>query len=273
EVVWGDEDSLIDSFKPKDGFRIYTNGNRLAAFRRLLDYTKCVARPEADGKIHIFEPTITGAVYDYEYYRGVESGHPFWAKAYRKTLVIPNYIIVKSRKDDEDKYSGEAKDQDSIDALATNGYNGEIRQYKLARLESDDDADLITAAILSKYKLHADMGGAELRTMNVGAEVFDYVKITDDRQGDYREGNIGYLGRHYKPGRGKAATQWSLNFSFGGWLSIRKLANDLNVYPDGLQQYMEELFVENLYATYIYAQMIDVEFLSAISANMGQLSA
>jgi len=272
DVVWDSEDSLINSFKPKDGLRIYTNGSRLAVLRRLLDYTHCVARAEDDGKVHIFNPTISGEVYDYEYVRAVASGHPFWAKAYRKSLVIPNYIIVKSRKDDTDKYSGEAKDQDSIDALATNGYNGEIRQYKLARLESDADATNIAEAILSKYKLHADMGGAEV-PMNVGAEVFDYVKVTDDRESDYRVGNIGYIGRHYKPGRGKAGTQWSLNFSFGGWLSVRGLASNLNVYPDGLQQYFEEIFVENLYATYIYAQMIDVEFLSALTANMGQLTA
>jgi len=270
EVVWDSEDDLIDSFQPKDGFKILTNWCRLAVLRKLLDFTKCVARPEADGKIHIFNPTISGEVYDYEYERAVEGKHPFWSKAYRKSLVIPNYIIVKSRKNDTDKYEGEAKDQDSIDALATNGYNGEIRQYKLARLQSDDEAKDIAEATIGKYQLHANMGGAEV-PMNVGAEIFDYVKVTDDRESDYRVGNVGHISRHIK--RGRRSGHWTMNFSFGGWLSVRGLASDLNVYPDGILPYYEELFVENLYTTYIYAQMIDVDFLSAFTAHMGQLTA
>ena len=67
DVVFDSEDNLIDSYKPKDGFRIYTNGSRLAAIRRLLDYTKCVPRWGGDGKVHILNPTTTGTTYDYEY--------------------------------------------------------------------------------------------------------------------------------------------------------------------------------------------------------------
>ena len=36
EVVFDSEDSLIDSYRPKDGFRIYTGGSRLAAIKRLV---------------------------------------------------------------------------------------------------------------------------------------------------------------------------------------------------------------------------------------------
>lgn len=259
QVVYDSEDSLIDSYKPRDGFRIYHNGSRLAALRRLIDFTHCMMRFGSDGKIHILKPTTTGSNYDYEY--SLASGHTFFAKAYRKTLVIPNYIVVQSNKDDEPQYSGYAKDQDSIDAFR------EIRQFARTRLEGDGQGEDIAEAILGKYQLNAEMGAAEV-PMNCGAELLDYVKVTDEkREGNYRVGNIGSITRKYKPG------QYTMQFSFGGWLTVRGLSSNLEVYPDGVQQHIEELFVDELYATYIYTTMIDAEFLSAIAANMGLLTA
>jgi hypothetical protein len=66
-VVFDSEDDLIGSYKPCDGFRIYTSGSRLAAIRRLLDYTGCLMLAKADGKLHVLLPTTSGEVYDYEY--------------------------------------------------------------------------------------------------------------------------------------------------------------------------------------------------------------
>ena len=66
-VVYDSEDSLIDSFMPKDTFRIYQNGSRLAALRRLIDYTGCAIRWGADGNVHVFVPTVSGTSYDYQY--------------------------------------------------------------------------------------------------------------------------------------------------------------------------------------------------------------
>jgi hypothetical protein len=43
--------------------------------------------------------------------------------------------------------------------------------------------------------------------MNVGAEVHDYVKVTDNVEGDNRVGNIGYLTREFEAGK--------FNFTFG----------------------------------------------------------
>lgn len=66
-IEWEGTNTLADSYTPKDGFRIYKGGSRLAALRRLLDYTKSVVRFRADGKLYIFEPITTGTDYDYEY--------------------------------------------------------------------------------------------------------------------------------------------------------------------------------------------------------------
>ncbi|KKK46661.1 hypothetical protein LCGC14_3163020, partial [marine sediment metagenome] len=55
-------------------------------------------------------------------------------------------------------------------------------------------------AILTRYQLEAEKGSGFV-PMNCGQEVYDYVKITDSRQGDTRVGNIGYLNRTFTPGK------------------------------------------------------------------------
>jgi len=257
-VVWDDEN--LTTYKPKDGFRIYVGGSRLAALRRLLDYTGLVPRFEADGKIHILKPNISGVDYDYEY--SLEAGHAFFSQAYRKRLVIPNYIVVQSREDDDPDYYGYAKDQESMDALAHDDWDGSIRNYYQMVLESDDQAEDIAEAILSKGLLAADGGAADV-PMNVGAELFDYNKVTDARENDYRVGNIGYLARHYKPGRGNTPTEWHLTFSFGNWFSAlktRKALKDLETYTDQGSNF-QRLWVDDLYAEHITAENIDMYWL------------
>lgn len=250
DVVWDSEDSLIDTYKPKDSFRIYEGGSRLAAIRRLLDYTYCVPRYGADGKIHILKPTTTGTTYDYEY--TLSGGHTFFSKAYRKRLVIPNYIIVHSHPDDDPQYSGYAQDAESFGKLPKR------RPYSM-RLESNAQATDIAEAILSKYQLNADMGAANV-PINVGAEIFDYVKVTDSRENDYRVGNLGHITRRYQAGRGRSQTRWEMDFTFGGWLTVRKLLNDLEVNSD-IGSYFARLWVKDLYAENIMADNLDMVWL------------
>ncbi|MFC2008628.1 hypothetical protein ACFLUT_01040, partial [Chloroflexota bacterium] len=64
---WDGTDTLATTYKPKDGFRVYTNGSRLAALRRLLEFTNCVVRVQEDGKLHFFVPTTSGTTYDHEF--------------------------------------------------------------------------------------------------------------------------------------------------------------------------------------------------------------
>ena len=256
-VDFDSEDSLIDSYQPKDGLRIYMNGSRLSALKRLLDYTGCVMRFGGDGNVHILQPVTGGTVYDYEY--SLANGHTFFSKAYRNSLVIPNYVIARSHPGDSPQYSGCASDSESISAFR------EMRYQKYACLASDAQAVIIAAALLAKFQLEAQKGEADV-PMNCGAELFDYVKVTDERESDYRAGNIGSLTRKYSPGR------YTMEFSFGGWLSVRKLFSQVEVLSDvGLDLY--RLGVKNLYAERIQAGDIDVDELSAISADIGTITA
>jgi hypothetical protein len=201
-IVWDsdEEDDPLLNHQPKDSFRIPVGGSRLAAFRRLLERTACVHRFENDGKIHIFMPTTSGSSYDYEY--SLATGeHAFFSKAYRKSLVIPNKVVVQSESDDDPQYSGNATHAASYALLPK-------IHYVTGTLASNDEAEDIAQAIINRYALNAEMGAAEV-PMNVGAELYDYVKVTDAREGDYRIGNIGGITRTYKPGK------YQMEFHFG----------------------------------------------------------
>ncbi len=239
-VDWDSEDSLINTYTPKSSFRIYLNGSRLAAIKRLLEYTGCVMRMGNDGHIHIFVPTTTGTTYDYEY--SLASGyHTFFAKAYRKRLVIPNYVWIGSLPDASPSYSGYAEDTVSSALLPK-------REFHQMYLTSNAQATAVATARLLHYQLQAE-GGAGDVPMNVGAEVYDYVKITDARQGDSVTGNIGSLTRYWNAKKGV----WRMTFSFGGWASVRDLLNELAA--EG--QYFERLQVKDLYAENIKGVSLD----------------
>lgn len=248
EVVWDSGyDALADTYKPKDGFRIYSGGSRLAALRRLLDYTANVPRFEADGKIHILKPVTTGETYDYEY--SLQKGdHVFFSKAYRNSLVFPNKVTVSSRDDDSPQYSGSAQ-VDGYDSLPA---KVKKTRFVQARLASNDEAEDIAEALIAKAEMGSKRGQAEV-PLNVGAEVFDYVKVTDSRQGDTRTGNLGYVHRRF--GKDK----WTMTFGFGNWLdSIRynQILKDLETYTDAGQSF-ERLSVGDLYAEHILADNMD----------------
>jgi len=239
EVVWDEGyDDLADTYEPADDFRIYTGGNRLAAIRKLLDYTSNVARFEADGKIHIMKPVTTGTTYDSEYALG-KGYHNFFNKAYRNTLVIPNRVVVQSRSDDEPFYQGEAQ-TDDYDSLPA-----KVKKTKFveARLESDDQGDDIAEALLSKAEMGCSRGQAEV-PINVAAEVFDYDKVTDSRQGDARTGNVGYIHRRF------GGDKWKMTFGFGNWFDLlhyQAMLNELETYTD-IDNYFSRLRVGTLYA-------------------------
>ena len=246
-VVWGTEDSLIDNYIPKDGFRIYKDSSRLAALRRLLDWTKCVARFRDDGSIYIFSPTTSGAVFDYEYSLA-EGAHTFFSKVYQKKLCLPNKIVVSSRGDDAVKYSGEASDMGSYAAL---GFYQ--TQFEETFLISDAQATAIAESILYKYQMWAEVGSLFV-PMNVVQELYDYIKVTDIRSGDFRIGNIGKLTRTVD--LTKKYAEWSMTFSFGGWLSVRDQLNNLELYPSGFGnagQYFSRLSVKDMYVENLLA--------------------
>jgi len=204
----GYDDSIINAFKPADAFSVAKGESRLSAFKKALAYTKCKCRIENDSSvatIHIFQPVTTGATYDYEYNdaEGL-TNHNFFDKSVRKRLVLPNKVTVMNHPDHSDSYTGSATDAASYAALGDQYYT----ETNYCRPSSNAQAALIATGILLKYQMAAEKGHG-FAPMNCGQEVWDYVKITDSRASDTRVGNIGYISRHYTPGK------FEMEFRFG----------------------------------------------------------
>lgn len=148
----------------------------------------------------------TAVDFDYEYNDAIAAAnHNFFDKSVRKRLVLPNKVVVMNHPDHDDEYSGSAVDAASYAALGSAKY---YTKTEYVRTSGNAQCTLIAKAILLKYQLAAEKGHG-FAPMNCGQEFSDYVKITDSRASDFRIGNIGYLNRHYRPGK------FEFEFRFG----------------------------------------------------------
>lgn len=220
-IVWGELDDLINTITPGESFYIPLNWSRLAAVRRLLDHTYCVMRFGADGRIYIFKPQTSGEEYDYEYSR--KGGHALYSKAKADSLTLPNYIIVQTPVGADPAYYGEARDMVSFRNLQ----RWEEQVETIKGLESNDQAQSVAQAILSKVQGQREVGNAFV-PMNCGQEIYDRVKVTDEWDKTEIEGNVGVIHRLWQPGK------YTMSVTFGGWLSHRKVLEEYEVYPSGL---------------------------------------
>ncbi|KKM11789.1 hypothetical protein LCGC14_1720640, partial [marine sediment metagenome] len=95
-TTFDSEDTLIDSFKPKEAFRVVINAPRLNRIQKLLSWTGSKMRAENDEALHFFDPTISGTSYDYEYKLAVSGEHSFFDKELINRFVNPNKEVVRS---------------------------------------------------------------------------------------------------------------------------------------------------------------------------------
>jgi len=243
-LVFDSEDDLIDAFIPADSFRINLNDTRLQKIKELLRYTDCIARPEADGLIHVFDPTTSGTTYDNEY--SLVQGrdyHNFFSKRFRRRVVSPNYIVFKNHPSHSDSYTGYAED-----ASAALTDMKEIETHYV-RATSNAQCTNLANALLLKYQMAAEKGSGVLPFVHFGQEVGDYVNFVDARAGDNRAGNVGFITLYYKPG------QFNMHIGFGrgplGVASLQSLAVETkqwtptaeNLLPliDNLYSYLEQV--------------------------------
>ena len=211
-ATFDDTTGIIDTFMPKDSFRIYLNDSRLSKIKQLMKHVGYKCRVEDDEEIHFFIPTTSGSTYDEEY-DDVITGHNFFEKSVRKRVIIPGYFVVSSHPDHLDPFkgwTGYAKD-DGYDALPT---DLQKRTYKYFRVTGNTQCTNIATNLLLHKQMDAEKGHG-FAPMNCLQEVFDYVKITDSKvgSGDDRTGNIGYINRKYlATGRPE---DFSMEFRFG----------------------------------------------------------
>jgi len=255
-VSYDSEDDVIAVVAPGQSFRIYLNESRLTAEGRLLNLTKCVRRFDSDGKAHIFVPTTSGTTYDYEY--SLAGPHTFYSRAGSTALTVPNAVKVTTPAGDEPAYSGTAQDADAIAK-----YGGrEVWQYQeISGLQSNEQATNVAEGILSTFQMGKD-GAAAIVPMNCGQELYDWVKITDSRSGQTATGNVGFIERRYKSG------QYEMKIGFGGWLSHRKLVNELALGAAGGSEPSWDFI--NLAVKNIVAEQIDMASVTLDTLGEGE---
>ncbi len=219
-VTYDSEDSLIDTFKPRDYFSVSINDNRWDKIEELLDYTGCKWKIGNDGSIRIFAPTISGVTYDYEYKYKVSGDHTFLAKSVRLRVVEPNKWTVASHEDHVPSYSGTAYSIKSYDL------DKKIKTLK-RRLDSSAQAQAIAEALIEREELDAERGFATF-PMNVGQEMWDYVKVTDARQGDTRVGNVQYIQKEFKKPEGNEGLTFTTAVAFGKASILSIMANAIS---------------------------------------------
>ena len=212
-ATFDDTTGIIDTFAPKDSFRVYLNDSRLSKIKGLMRHVGYKCRVEDDEEIHFFIPVTSGSSYDEEYNDAV-TGHNFFEKGVRKRVVIPGYFVVSSHPDHLSPFAGFtgfAKDS-GYDALPT---DLQKRIFKYFRVTSNAQCTSIAGNLLIHKQIDAEKGHG-FAPMNCLQEVFDHVLITDSKvgtSGDTRAGTIGYINRKYlASGRPE---DFSMQFRFG----------------------------------------------------------
>jgi hypothetical protein len=206
-ITYDSEDSLIDTFAPADYFSVHINETRRDKILELLEYTGCKIRAESAG-VHVLVPTVAGTVYNYEYKFNVSGEHNFFAKTVRNRFVNPNKEVVTT----DPSIAGTSYTGNSTSATSF-GLDPKIHTtYR--RLASNAQATAIAAAIITKRELDAERGFVTV-PMNVGQEIWDYVKVTDSRTGDTRTGNVQFIQRNVAIHFNKQPLTFSMQIAFG----------------------------------------------------------
>ena len=266
----GYDDSIINAFTPKDYFSVSKRESRLAAFKKVLAYTKCKASVENDAgtaTIHIFQPTLSGTGTEF-------TNTTFYEKSVRTRLVLPNKVIVRSHPDHTPQYTGNATDAASYASLG-NQYYTETHHIRAA---SNAQCTLIATAILQGYQLATEVGHG-ISIMDVTLDVLDRVTITDDWASDAIAGNIGYENRRYSY-YDREPTRFGFEFRFGT-LDLPGLAGtmpprSIDPFTQDIRQGYGDLFmglgaVESSLTQLIDNQRNIVDYLTAIQEYIWKL--
>ena len=133
--------------------------------------------------------------YDYQYNSDfAATNHQFWEAGARKRLVIPNKITVRSHESHIPQYSGSATDATDFALIP-------IERTSRMRLESNAQATNIAQAGIDRIRADAEQM-ALLSPPNVGQEVWDLVRVTDNRigSGTVRIANVRTIEVNFTPG-------------------------------------------------------------------------
>jgi len=214
DVVLDSSDGIVDVTKPN--YVAQFNTPYLDIIRDMMDYTKCAIRMEGDEKLHIFDVSAAPGAEDYEY----DTDHCFFSDLRDTSLILPNRIVVVNAEQiltGMTPFSGSAEDAAAIARFM------EVVQPIFADVQSDAAATELAESRLSRVQKEATRGTIEV-PMNCGQELFDYIKVTDDRADITYNAWIGSLEREWEEGK------YMLTIGLGGLSGAEGMPDDTE-YP------------------------------------------
>lgn len=179
-------DELFMDYIPSSEFSFEEGSSRKAALMALLNLTNSVCRVDDDGRIVVFMPMEEGDGLHYEY--GLYGKTPFYSYSKRDDMPEPNRIVVRTPEDADTQYIGEAVDPSFYYYPITGIYR--------AYVESDTEARELAEAYMKQLQSASSSSSASV-PLHPGIELFDRVRITDERGGTVDEGNVRYIQRRY----------------------------------------------------------------------------
>lgn len=213
-VVLDSSDGIVNVTKPYYTARF--NMSYIEIIQDLMNYTKCAIRMEGDSKLHIFSISSAPGSADYSY----NSTHNFFTDLRDTTLILPNRIVVVNAEQmlaGMTAYSGEAKDDAAIARFM------EVVQPIFADVRSDAEATAMAESRLSRVQKEATRGTIEA-PMNCGQELFDYIKVDDDRADISYYGWVGSITREWEEG------MYKITIGLGGLSGAEGMPDDTE-YP------------------------------------------
>jgi hypothetical protein len=231
--------TAIDFYHPGNWFQVYQNNTRLSWLRKLLDNSYVFPRVDSSGVVHFIKPVTTGTTYDYQYV--LSGGHTFFSKLKANRLAIPGGATV---------YGGDWDDDtQAYDYSGSYGGGGTTQFFYIPNLASDAECTAVATAIMSVFTQETETCVATV-PMNCTALLYDYVKITDARNGDTAVGNIGQIIRIFDSSK-PSNERFLMQIKYGGWRSDRKVSQLINGKTKDTSSTFKGYIIDNCPETYL----------------------
>lgn len=177
DALGGQDDSIINDFKPLLDINRLPFENAATTLYRLIYMTKCYLRMQADKKVKIVYPQTSDAVKE-TYYS--DQAHHFLEYVEKANLLVPNEIDVYCNQGEDGSWenliTGEAEDTNAKDAYGVAILHPQIA----ASITNQTDADNRAVAILTRLKAEI-LAGRLIIPHDCSVELYDRVLIEDSR--------------------------------------------------------------------------------------------
>lgn len=191
-VLSDQDDGIVDTFLPVFVIDALMFEGAKSIIYALMNTTKVYPRLEGYegstyiGRIKLIYPQEDDDV-DYTYYSDIDSGHVFYQSFWKDNVIKPNHFIVYCNRDEDGSWgnmiTGEYEDTDAADRFSINpsGDSMAIKSFHIAETISNQADANNRAEVLYLRNWHELEWGVVVVPHNCGQELFDYVKVFDNR--------------------------------------------------------------------------------------------